>query len=235
MRVIAIGSGKGGVGRSTTTANLGVALARMGKSTLILDGSLTSPNQALFFELEKASKTLNDVLLGEAPLEEAIYEGPGGAQILPAAVTLEKVKKAKSARLESLVKENIDGYDFVLIDTPSGLRKESVSALKAGNELLVITVPELTSVSDSMKTKVASEFLGLKTTGLVLNQIREREYELEEDEISGIMNAPILAKIPYDKEVKRSVNEGELLLEISPDSPAAKEIKNLGKRLIGES
>lgn len=231
MRVIAVGSGKGGVGRSTITANLGVALAELGRSTLIIDGSITSPNQAIFFGLEKSFRMLNDVLMGSTSIDDAVYKGPSGVRVLPAAVTLEKIRKAEPSRLPELVNEHVEGYDFVLIDTPNGLRKETVSALKAGRELLLVTIPELTAVSDSMKTKVAGGFLGLETIGLVLNQVKGKEHELAEEEISGIMNLPILSEIPYDKEVRKSLNEGKLLLERSPDSPAAEKIKELGEEL----
>ncbi len=235
MRKITIGSGKGGVGRSTLTANLGVALARMGESTLIIDGSITSPSQALFFNLEKAPRMINDVLTGDVSYEEAIYEGPSGVEILPAAVTLEKIRKAKVSRFSSLVKDHVEGYDFVLIDASNGLRKETIAALKAGEELLIVTIPEMTAVSDSMKTKVASGFLGLDPLGIVLNQIKGEEYELPSDEIERIMNLSILSEIPYDKEVRRSINNGKLLLEWKEDSPAAKKIIELAEKLAEES
>lgn len=232
MRVISLGSGKGGVGRSTITANLGIALAGMGESTLIIDGSLTSPSQTLLFHLEKASSTLNDVLLGKSTLEDAVYERFQGVRVLPAAVSLEKIRKAKPARLPSLIDEKVEGYDFVLIDAPNGLRKETMASLKAGDELLCITVPELTAISDTMKTKVAGEFLGQKPTGLVLNQLKGGDYELAEEEITRIMNLSVLARIPYDQNVRRSINEGKLLIDWKPDSPAAVEIKKLAEKLL---
>lgn len=233
MRVIAVGSGKGGIGRSTITANLGFNLADRGKSTLIVDGSFTSPNQALFFNLEKATKTLNDVLAGDISLSEAVYNGPNDVKILPAAVSLEKIRKTEPARFPEAM-EQLNGYDFVLIDTTNGLRRETIAALKAGEELLIVTMPELTAVSDSMKTKVASKFLGLDPIGLVLNQVKGEGYELEREEIRGIMDLPILCTIPYDKDVRRSLNEGKLLLEWNPDSPAAEKIKELGEKLTEE-
>lgn len=235
MRIIAVGSGKGGVGRSTITANLGVVLAELGKSTLVIDGSVTSPNQALFFGLEKSACMLNDVLMGSASINDAIYKGPSGVRVLPTAVTLKKIRKAEPSRFPELVDGQVEGYDFVLIDVPSGLREETVSALKAGRELLIVTAPEITAVSDSMKAKVAGEFLGLETIGLVLNQVQGKDHELGEEEISGIMNLPVLSKIPYDKEVRKSLNEGKLLLELSPGSPAAKKIRELGEDLAEES
>ncbi len=232
MRVITLGSGKGGVGRSTITANLGVFLAEMGESTLIIDGSITSPSQSLFFNLEKVSQTLNDALAGNISYEEAVYEGPKGVKVLPAAVQLDKIRKAKISRFASLVSDHVEGYDFVLIDASNGLRKETIASLKAGEELLVVTIPEMTAVSDSMKTKVASEFLGLDPIGVVLNQIKGEKHELPEDEIERIMSLSIMTKIPYDKEVRRSINQGKLLLEWKPDSPAAEKIKELGEKLI---
>ncbi len=232
MRVISIGSGKGGVGRSTITANLGIALAGKGEDTLIIDGSLTSPSQTLFFHLEKASNTINDVLLGKSALEEAVYEKAQGVKVLPAAVSLEKMREAKPERLPSLVEEKIEGYDFVLIDAPNGLRKETMGALKAGKELLSVTIPELTAISDTMKTKVGAEFLGLKPIGLVLNQLKGKSHELSEEEIVRIMNIPVLSRIPHDRNVRRSINKGELLIDWKPDSPAAKEIKKLADKLV---
>lgn len=231
MRVIAIGSGKGGVGRSTIAANLGITLAEMEKSVLIVDGSLTSPSQSLFFSLEKAPRTLNDVLEGDVPPEDAIYSGPDDIKILPAAVTISKMRNVKTSRLPDLIKSYIEGYDFVIIDTPNGLREETIASLKAGNELLIVTTPEIISVSDSMKIKAASEFLGMEPIGIVLNQVRKREYELHDDEISDIMKLPILSSVPYDEEVRRSVNEGKLLVKMNPKSPAAKEIKRLAEKL----
>lgn len=235
MRRIAIGSGKGGVGRSTLTANLGVALAEMDKSTVIVDGSLTSPGLALFFQLEKVAYTLNDVLDGTAALNDVFYEGPGGVKIVPAAITLEEIRRARPERLPTALDDQIDDVDFMLIDAPNGLRQETISALEAGKELLVLATPELSAISDAMKTKVASEFLGLKPIGIVLNHLEGEGYELSSEEIERIMDLPILEKIPYDREVRGALKEGIPLLKWDSNSPAAKAIKELGEKLIEES
>lgn len=235
MRIIAIGSGKGGVGRSTIAANLGVFLAKKGNSTLVVDGSLTSPSQALFFNLEKVPRTLNDVLNGGISLEEAVYKGPKEVRVLPAAVKLKKMRDVDPSRLPEIIEEQAGGYDYVLIDTPNGLREETVAALKAGRELLIVTVPEIASVSDSMKTKAASEFLGLNPVGLILNQVVDEDYELGEEDIEGILNLPVLESIPFDKKVHRSINKGEILLDWDSDSPAAGKIKKLGEKLMEEN
>ncbi len=234
MRVIGIGSGKGGVGRSTLTANLGVALAEMGESTLIIDACITSPNQALFFNLEKVPRTINDVLMGGISLEEAVYNGPKGVHVIPASVSIDKMRRAKPSRLSQVILNRVEGYEYVLLDTPNGLRGETIAALKSCKELLLVTVPEITAVTDTMKTKAAAGFLDLDLTGLVLNQVKGEEYELDTDEITRIMDLPIFSSIPYDKEVLRSLKEGKVLLEWSPDSPASREIKKLANKLMKE-
>ncbi len=231
MRIITVGSGKGGVGRSVFTANLGVVLAKNDVSTLIIDGSMTSPSQALFFNLEKVPNTMNDVLTGEVSYEEAIYDGPEGVEILPAAVTLNKIRKAKVSRIVDLVNNYVEGYDFVLIDASNGLRKETIASFKSGDELLVLTIPEMTAVSDSMKTKVASGFLGLDPIGVIINKIKGEEHELPSDEIERIMNIPVIKEIPFDEKVRDSINKVKLLVQWKPDSPAAKKIIEFGEEL----
>jgi len=234
MRVITIGSGKGGVGRSVFTANLGVVMANKGKSTLIIDGSVTSPSQALFFNLEKVSKTLNGALEGKFPYKEAVYEGPGGVNVLPAAVTLDKIRGAKVSRIVDLVQNHVEGYDYVLIDASNGLRKETIASFKAGEELLVLTIPEMTAVSDSMKTKVSSGFLGLDPIGVVINKIKGEDHELPSEEVERIMNIPVLCEIPFDENVRKSINQGQLLVNWKPDSPAAEKISEFADYLIDE-
>lgn len=232
MRFITIASGKGGVGRSTLTANLGIALAQMGKPTTVIDGCLTTPNLALLFKLEKVAYTINDVLEGEAPLRDVIYEGPGGVNIVPASVTLDRIRKAKPERLPEAVKHQPEGTKFVLIDAPGGLRQETVAALRAGKELLLVIVPETAAISNAMKTRIAAEFLGLKPIGVALNQVHKEEYEITKYEIEDIMNLKVLTEIPYDREVRRALKEGEPLLEWKPRSKVAKAIRGLAENLV---
>ncbi len=232
MRRIAVASGKGGVGRTTLVANLGIALASLGKETIIIDGSLTTPDLALLFKLEKSVYTLNDALVGEATLADVMYLGPKRVKIVPAGVTLEQIRKARPERLAELMRQVPEKTDFVLIDVPSGLRRETVSAMRAGREVLLVATPEMTSISDAMKTRLIAEFLGLAPIGVVLNRVRREEFELTRDEIRMNMNVPVLAEIPEDEKVKQALKQGKPLLELSPNSPAAKAIKQLAKKLL---
>lgn len=232
MRCITIASGKGGVGRSTVTANLGIALSKLRKSTVIIDGTLTTPNLTLLFKLEKVVHTLNDLLSGNASIEDVTYDGPSGVKVIPAAVSLERIRKTRPERLPEVIKLLPKKTKFVLIDAPGGLRRETMAALRAGEELLIVTTPEVPAVSDAMKTRVAGELFGLKPIGIVLNLVHENKHGLGRREIKDLMNLPVLTEIPYDEEARKALGEGEPLIEREPRSRASKAIKELAKKIV---
>jgi septum site-determining protein MinD len=232
MRIIAVASGKGGVGRTTLVANLGIALAKLKKSTIILDGCFTSPDLALLFKLEKALYTLNDALLGDASFESVLHTGPEGVKIAPAAVTLKQIKKTRPEELPKIVREIPQKTEFVLIDTSGGLRRETVAAIRSSNETLLVTTPDMISVSDCMKTRLISEFLGSRPLGFVLNRVRMEEFELKKKEIEETMNLPLLQSIPEDEKIMKALKEGTPLMVLDPKSPASVAITNLAKTLI---
>ncbi len=232
MRLIAVASGKGGVGRTTIVANLGIALAELGKSTIIVDAGLTTPDLALLFKLEKSVYTINDALAGEISFSEVLYTGPKGVKIAPAAVSLDQMRNAKPEYLPGLMRTVPEGTDFVIMDAPSGLRRETTAALRASREVLLITIPDMVSVSDCMKTRLISEFLGLSLIGIVLNRVRGEEFEINADEIESILNVPVIAQIPEDENVNRALNRGVPLMVLKPKSRAAMGIKELAKKLI---
>jgi len=229
MRRIAVASGKGGVGRTTIVASLGIALASLGKETIIIDGSLTTPDLALLFKLEKSVYTLNDALAGDAMFIDVMHPGPKHVKIVPAAVALEQIRKARPERLPELMRQVPKKTDFVLVDVPSGLSRETVSAMRAGQEVLLVATPEMTSISDAMKTRLIAEFLGLAPIGVVLNRVRREEFELTRNEIK---NVPVLAEIPEDEKVRQALKQGKPLLELDSKSPAAKAIKELARKLL---
>ena len=232
MRRIVLGSGKGGVGRSILTANLGLAIAKMGKTVVVLDASLTTPNLGAMFKLEKVPYTLNDVLAGEVPLSDVIYRGPSGLKIIPAGVTLNQVKKALPNLLPEVLKELSIKAEFLLIDAPGGLRRETVAALRAGQEVLLVTLPEISAVSGMMKTRLIADFFGLKPIGIVINRVLKEEFELTSLEIGHLLDLPVLAEVPEDVNIKKAFNLGKITVDASPNSPASKAINALAKKLV---
>ena len=222
MRIIAVVSGKGGVGRTTIVANLGIALASLGKNTIIVDGSLTTPNLAILFKLEKAAHTINDVLSGRASLKDILYNGPKGVKIAPAALSLEKIMETSPENLSDMLRDLPPKTDFLLIDAPAGLGRETVAAIRAAREVLLVATPDIASVSDCMKTRLVAELLGSTPIGIVLNRVRREEFELSGKEIEANAKLPILAEIPEDEKVKLALKNGIPLLVLNPKAKAAK-------------
>ena len=152
-RVIVVASGKGGVGKTTITANLGVALSTFGEETLVLDADVAMANLELILGMEGKSITLHDVLSGDASIEDAIYEGPGGLKVVPAGISLEGLRKIKLDRLEEALETILQDTDILLIDAPAGLEKDALASIAAAQEMILVTTPEVPSISDALRPR----------------------------------------------------------------------------------
>lgn len=233
-RVISVASGKGGVGKTTITGNLGVALSTYGERTIVLDADVAMANLELILGMEGKSITLHDVLSGEASIEDAIYEGPGGVKVVPAGISLEGLRKIKFDRLEEALDVLVDETDILLIDAPAGLEKDALAAIAAAQEMLLVTTPEVPSISDALKTKIIASKLGVDILGVVINREHHDKTFLTIDEIEAILEVPVIAVIPDDPEVSRAAAFGEPIIIKNPKSPTSNAIMQLAADMIGE-
>lgn len=160
-RVIAVASGKGGVGKTTVTANLGIALSLLEEDVLILDMDINMANLELILGLEGKQVTLQEVLAGEENIHNAIYEGPGGVHIVPAGLSLPNLKYIKRERMEKVFDELIGSVDIIIIDSPAGLERDALAAMSSAGEMILVTTPEVTSLTDTLKTKLLAERMGI--------------------------------------------------------------------------
>jgi len=230
---IAIASGKGGTGKSIISSNLSVVLAKAGKNVLILDADIKMANLSLLLDLEYADNTLNEVLSGEADLEDAIYE-KYGVKILPTGISLSKARKAKLDKLEEVFKEITQNTDYLIIDTPPGLEVDAISALAGAENALLVVNPEISCIADVFKIKKVSDLLNTNVLGLIVNRVRYDVSELSVKEIEAILESKAVGIIPEDQEVKKSVAFGVPFYIRSPDSIASKAIYRLGMNILGE-
>lgn len=231
---ITVASGKGGVGKTTMSANLGVALAEFGKDVTILDADIEMANLELLFGMEGMNSTLHHVLAGEASPQEAIYEGPKGVKIIPAGISLEGLRNADPDRLQKVLEEVLTQTEILILDAPAGLGKSAITSLAVGQELLLVANPEISSMSDALKTKIVAKKLGAHVLGVVLNRAGSDNTDLTVEEVQTILEATVIATIPDDPEVRRSSTAGIPLVMKAPNSPAAAAIKKLAADLIGE-
>jgi len=229
--IIVFASSKGGTGKTTVVANVGVTMAQLGHKVVLLDADLMMANLGLMLGLEEQGANLHDVLAEEAELSEAIFSGPGGVKVVPSGISLEGIQRAKLERLKKVVDELAKKFKFLLIDAPSGLERDAIAALTMAQKLVLIVTPDIASISNAFKTKLIAERLNVKTIGAVINRATSRDVEIPIEEIKSALELPVLAIIPEDPEVRRSVALGEPVVTHSPKSPSTREFKKLAAAL----
>jgi septum site-determining protein MinD len=234
-RIITIASGKGGVGKTTITANLGVALANYGEDVTLLDADVAMANLELIVGMEGRPVTLNNVLSGDADIQEAIYEGPGGMKIIPAGLSLYALRKVKIHRLKKVVESLLSQTDIILIDAPAGLEKDALAAIDVAQELIIVTTPEVPSISDALKTRMVASELGVNILGVVINREQNENTFLSSKEIETILKAPVIAKIPEDPEIRRSSAFSKPFVLKKRKSPTYNSIMQLAADIVGKN
>ncbi|AEH24895.1 cell division ATPase MinD [Pyrococcus yayanosii] len=232
-RIISIVSGKGGTGKTTLTANLSVALGSLGKSVLAVDGDLTMANLSLVLGVDDAEVTLHDVLAGEADVKDAIYITQfENVHLLPGAVDWEHVLKADPRKLPETIKSLKDDFDFILIDCPAGLQLDAMSAMLSGEEAILVTNPEISCLTDTMKVGIVLKKAGLAILGFVLNRYGRTERDIPPEAAEEVMEVPLLAVIPEDPAIREGTLEGIPAVKYKPESEGAKAFMKLAEEVL---
>ncbi|NPA47484.1 MAG: AAA family ATPase [Thermococci archaeon] len=230
--LIAIASGKGGTGKTTTTANLSVALGRMGHEVLAIDADLTMANLSLVMGIDDAPQTIHDVLAGDSDINDAIYETRyQNVYIIPAAIDWEHVKRADPRKLPEVIKPLKHSYDFVLIDCPAGLQMDAMNAMLSGEEVILVTNPEISCITDTMKVGIVLRKAGLAMLGFVLNRYGRSENDIPPDAAEEVMEIPLLEVIPEDRKVREATLEGVPVVEYDKKSEGAKAFMRLAEEV----
>ncbi len=237
--VIVITSGKGGVGKTTTTANLAVALAKMGKSVVAVDADIGLRNLDVVMGLEnRIVYHLVDVVEGNCKLQQALVKDKKieGLYLLPAAQT--RTKEAVTAeQMIDLCNQLRQRFDFVLVDSPAGIESGFRNASAGADRALVVTTPEVSAVRDADRIIGLLESMGKDAPLLVLNRVRpqmvERGDMLDVTDVLDILSIELIGLIPEDENVIVSTNKGEPLA-VEGNTPAGRAFINLGKRILGE-
>ncbi len=230
--VYAIASGKGGVGKTTTTVNLGTALAQAGKRVAIVDVDLGMANMAGFVSLDPSSTTLHDVLSGTATLEEASYKLAENIVAVPSGIELEEYAKTSPEGIRDVVETLRENFEYVLLDVGAGVSHETVLPLGLADSVLLVSTPEPASVHDSKKTLELTDRAGGRVGGLVITRTLPSG-DVSYEKIASGLDIPLLGTIPEDPTVRESVYAGTPLVVHKPQSPAAVAYRKLAAKLAG--
>lgn len=230
-RFIAIASGKGGVGKTTIAANLGVALAKQGNKVTLIDMDLAMPNLEIITGLRNPPIGLVDVLEGRVELDRVVYTGPMGTKVIPPGVMLDGCSADNKEKIRKLLKEFPLKNDYVILDMPPG--REAVDILWDKIEALLVVNPNKASLLDAINTKFLLEKRGVKILGAVLNRSEHDERWI--DEIERVLETSVVAVIPESRMVKESLNNEECFAAAAGEGEPLKEIMELAGELARHS
>ncbi len=240
-RVVAVTSGKGGVGKTNVVANLALALSRRGKEVIVIDADLGLANVDTLLGLHPRA-TLRHVLRGECSVADVLLDGPGGMRIVPASTGFEEMTALDPGQRLHLLEE-IDGledaFDVLLIDTAAGISSNVTFFAVAAQETLVVISPEPTSLTDAYALiKVMSQRYAELEFGVLVNMTRsETEGRRAFAQLARVaerflgVSLRYEGSIPFDGELREAVRRQQAVLELAPRTPASRAFEDLAGRL----
>ena len=234
-RIITITSGKGGVGKTTTSINLATALNFFGKEVIIVDANLTTPNVGLHLGAPIVPISLNHVLLGKAKISDAIYEHESGTKIIPSSLSIGELKRLDHSKLKELSKKLRKMADYIIYDSSAGLGDEATAAIESADEIIIVTNPEIPAVTDALKTAKLAEQLGKEIRGVIVTRIRNNNAEMPIANIQDMLELPILGIIPEDDNIQMSVVMKDAIIHTHPKSKAARAYKKIAAKILGDT
>jgi len=228
-------SGKGGVGKTTVVSNLATVLANHQKNVTAVDCNITTSHLLMHFGKVYYPKTLNDVLKDQSSVADATYINYTGVNVIPASLNLSDLMGVDITLLGSKVKTLFQDQDFVLLDNAPGFGREAISGMMACNEAILVATPYLPDITDIIRGKSVLEELNVKISGLVLNKVTGKKFELKDKEILELTELPIIAKIPFDFKVLESLGLKIPLTFYDKRSKVSREFIKLASSLTGEN
>ncbi len=233
IRSYTITSGKGGVGKTTITVNLGISLALLNRETYILDADIGMANMALILGMDDVPVTLHEVLAGKADIENAIYEGPGGVKVVPSGISLQGFQQADPDKLRDVMHKLVDRCEYLLIDAPSGISKEGVVPLSVADEVILVVNPELASMADALKTKILCEVMGGRVYGAILNRAGMEHTELRSQSVEDVLGVRVIDVVPEDASVRRAAAYKTPCVVKYPNTDASRAFRRIAAHICG--
>ena len=232
-KFIALVSSKGGVGKTTIAVNLATALMQFGREVVLVDANLANPNIALHLGSPKLPATLHDALAGTKHIREVAYLHPSGLKVIPASLSWQA--HADPEKLHATLLELIGTAELVLMDTATGMGKNTRAALETADESIIVTTPDLPAVTDAIRTSMLCEQTGCNILGIIVNRFAARQEELTIPAIEAMLERPVLGVIPEEEMHRRALALQHPLQYTHPESAAAVEFRKLAARLLGQN
>lgn len=238
-KVLVITSGKGGVGKTTTTANLGTALAMMNKKVVLMDTDIGLRNLDVVMGLEnRIVFDIVDVVNGYCKLRQGLIKDRrfDSLYLLPAAQTKDKTSITPH-QIKNLLNDLRQDFDYVLVDCPAGIEQGFKNAISGVDGAIVIATPEVSSVRDADRIVGLLEAAGLSNPKLVINRLRSKMVKqgnmMDITDIIDILSIDLIGVVPEDESIVVSTNRGEPAV-MENSSRAGGAYRRIARRITGE-
>jgi len=238
--VYVITSGKGGVGKTTTSANLGVGLAVHDKRVVMVDADIGLRNLDVVMGLEnRIVYDIVDVIEGNCRLKQALIKDKryNGLYLLPAAQTRDK-DAINPEQMQKLCDSLREEFDYILIDCPAGIEQGFKNAIAGVDKAIVVSTPEVSAVRDADRIIGLLEASEVRDPMLILNRIRpdmvKRGDMMTLEDVADVLAIDVLGIVPDDESIVIATNRGEACV-VDPDSRAGQAFRNITRRILGET
>jgi len=242
VQVIAVSSGKGGVGKTNVSVNLSLAMVEAGQRVLLLDADLGLANVDLLLGL-RSEYNLSHVISGERTLEEVVVNGPEGLKIIPAASGMQMMSELSPSQHAGVIRSFSDlsmPLDVLVVDTAAGISDGVVSFVKASNEVIVVVCNEPTSLTDAYALiKVMSEDHGIQKFNILANSVRDPQEGIKLfKKLSRVtdyyldVTLNFMGAVPYDEYLVKAVKKQCAVLQSFPQSPSSVAFRKVAKTVM---
>lgn len=236
--VIVITSGKGGVGKTTTTANVGTGLAQLNKKVVLIDTDIGLRNLDVVMGLEnRIVYNLVDVIEGNCRTKQALIKDKKYPELylLPSAQTRDK-SSVTPEQMQGLIEELRGEFDYILLDCPAGIEQGFKNAIAGADRALVVTTPEISAIRDADRIIGLLEANEVRKIDLIVNRLRmdmvKRGDMMNVSDVCDILAVKLIGAVPDDEHIVISTNQGEPL--VGSDCLAGQAYANICRRIMGE-
>ena len=242
-KIITVTSGKGGVGKSNFVVNLAISLQNKGKKVLIFDADLGMGNDDVLMGLYP-KHNIFDIIYSDLEIKDVIIEGTNGVSLIPAGSALSKAQELGEDEKKLFIEKlgTLDEYDYILMDTGAGVNKDVLSFIAASEELIIITTPEPTSLTDGYSLVKATDHYKLKTKAkIIVNKAFTKEegqetYNKFDRAVRKFLKIDVeyLGCILEDRKLVQSVRQQKPFIILYPNCDASMDIETIAMKLIGQ-
>ncbi|MFC1722549.1 AAA family ATPase [Nanoarchaeota archaeon] len=234
-KTIGIISIKGGVGKTTVSANLAAALAKLGSRVLLVDANFTAPNTGLHLGIVKPELTVHDVLFDKVPAEQATINTEWGFDLLAGSLNPKKhqQKRINPYKLHNRLASLKVSYDYIVIDSSPNLNDEMLSTMIAADELYVVSSPDFPTLSCTLNAVNIAKERKTPISGIILNKVKNKSYELKPSDVEYATNVPVVSSINDHDSVLESLSKTIPAVRHTPKKCFAVEYFKLAASISG--